>query len=358
MVTSHVFPNSLSPDTTVVIDVGGRYGPHPTWKTFDGTLLYVIFEPDIHEANRLAQCLKTANSINCRRVYIERCAIGNKDGKINLNFSTNRAMSTSLNRILVDPAISNRSVTTGGSESDSATSQEVTVERLDTWVTKAPALSTRVDFLKIDTEGTELEVLQGATKQLDHGVLGVRCEVTFAKVYDEHLTGTFRSVSAFLEEKDFLLLNLDYHGQGHRYSNFVRADSRYGVLVDCDAVFCSSWQRLLSLHVNNNHFEQALSVLKYVTFLFNNNAADLALYCLANEYSVAALSAARNQLEEVQLYRYARNICQHHFYKLKWDPSQFVHDHQNFFGRVFGTELKTGTAYNEDVDLNPFFLCA
>ena len=39
--------------TTTVIDAGGRYGKHPTWKPFRGELAYHMFEPDAVEAERL-----------------------------------------------------------------------------------------------------------------------------------------------------------------------------------------------------------------------------------------------------------------------------------------------------------------
>jgi hypothetical protein len=42
-----------SESTTVVIDVGGRYGMHPSWSGFAGDLLYLAFEPDPQEAERL-----------------------------------------------------------------------------------------------------------------------------------------------------------------------------------------------------------------------------------------------------------------------------------------------------------------
>jgi len=38
---------------TIVIDAGGRFGVHPSWKKFDGELSYHMFEPDDIEADRL-----------------------------------------------------------------------------------------------------------------------------------------------------------------------------------------------------------------------------------------------------------------------------------------------------------------
>jgi hypothetical protein len=41
------------------------------------------------------------------------------------------------------------------------------------------------DFLSIDTQGSEYEVLQGAQNALDSSVLAVHCEVEFCPLYKE-----------------------------------------------------------------------------------------------------------------------------------------------------------------------------
>ena len=40
-------------DTTIVADIGARYGMHPSWNGYDAPLRYIAFEPDTEEANRL-----------------------------------------------------------------------------------------------------------------------------------------------------------------------------------------------------------------------------------------------------------------------------------------------------------------
>ena len=45
-------------DLTIVVDVGARYGMHPSWRDFDGELLYLAVEPDAEEAARLRSTMK------------------------------------------------------------------------------------------------------------------------------------------------------------------------------------------------------------------------------------------------------------------------------------------------------------
>lgn len=76
---------------TTVIDAGGRYGLHPTWKPFTGELDYYSFEPDPEEARRLkAKYAHRANEIK----IIDR-AVAEKDGKLKIALFRNRAMSSS-----------------------------------------------------------------------------------------------------------------------------------------------------------------------------------------------------------------------------------------------------------------------
>ena len=71
----------------------------------------------------------------------------------------------------------------------------------------------RIDLLKIDTEGFELEVLQGAGKMLDDGSISfIYAEVGFQSQNTRN-TG-FKELIHFLEPKGFLfyaLYQLDAH---------------------------------------------------------------------------------------------------------------------------------------------------
>src|SRR5437667_7659206 len=77
--------------TTRVIDAGGRYGLHPTWKPFRGELEYYLFEPDPAEAERLSQ----KYSRRASEIKVIGRAVGQKNGKLTIHFFRNRAMSSS-----------------------------------------------------------------------------------------------------------------------------------------------------------------------------------------------------------------------------------------------------------------------
>jgi hypothetical protein len=73
---------------------------------------------------------------------------------------------------------------------------------------------TEIHMLKIDTQGTELDILRSGTKVLEH-VLCIRIEVEFAAVYDQQ--ALFSDVDAFLRDRDFQFWGLcESHSWRHR----------------------------------------------------------------------------------------------------------------------------------------------
>ena len=67
---------------------------------------------------------------------------------------------------------------------------------------------TTVDFLKIDTQGTELLVLKGASQLLDDKKIGlIKVEAQFATMYRNQ--SGFEAIDLFLTQKGYTLLSLD-----------------------------------------------------------------------------------------------------------------------------------------------------
>jgi hypothetical protein len=77
---------------------------------------------------------------------------------------------------------------------------EVDVVRLEDWLIKNAV--GRVDFLWIDTQGAELDILRNAGTILD-SVKVVHLEVSVMELYEG--SALFNEVRAFLEEKGFVV---------------------------------------------------------------------------------------------------------------------------------------------------------
>lgn len=79
------------------------------------------------------------------------------------------------------------------------------VVEMDTLDSQVELRGFRPDFLKIDVQGTELDVLAGAERALEH-VVGVEVEVEFVPTYEGQ--ALFSDIDPFLRERGFELFDL------------------------------------------------------------------------------------------------------------------------------------------------------
>jgi len=100
---------------------------------------------------------------------------------------------------------------------------EVDSWTLDQWITEN-ARSLRIELLKLDVQGSELEVLQGASVTLKNDLLLVWTEIEFVELYEN--AANYLEVASFMKEFGFDLFQL---------YDLVMADD--GQLVYGDALF-------------------------------------------------------------------------------------------------------------------------
>lgn len=204
---------------TVVLDAGARYGIHPTWKNFGGELRYIMFEPDLEESTRLR-----AKYLNNSSVQVEATALGDRKGQSVMHVLCHHGQSS---LFAPNPGSSWFAQTRPG-EGELVAEYLADITTIDEYCAEHDISP---DFLKSDTEGSELLVLTGAKQQLDK-FLGIRCETQFEQVFLG--APTFADIFALLTSHGFTLLNLDYNGRGSP-SNKYYAGERYGVLTGTDA---------------------------------------------------------------------------------------------------------------------------
>ena len=320
----------------VVIDAGGRYGLHPTWKRYDGELDYYLFEPDLQEANRLIQKYKKRTA----EVRVEAMALGAKSGDLKINILRNKAMSTSTVRNPVSALFTGER----RQEVDTVDVINVPMVTIDEY---ADENNLNVDFLKLDTEGSEYEILNGSTKQLERNILGVRSEVAFDHIFQGK--EIFSDIHALMLQKGFFLLNLDYLGQGDYQREEVAASGRFGILTACDAV----WLRRFESFLDQKGAEKdaILKVLKVAAFCFHNFAPDVALKLLLDARRIYHYSF--KEFSQSKLYGGLDNLVHRHFYRLKWQPGQSLKNNQKIYFDIFEKEMKVMNEYMESLELNP-----
>lgn len=188
-------PTPWSKQTLVYVDVGARGGPPSHWLKLTEQIDYICFEPDPLEAESLRRFFDSRGEFEA---LVIAKALGSHRGTVSLNLtrfppasSVLQPNHSLLRNFEIHPLLE--------------TAHRVTVP-IDTLDAQLHATSNDCDFLKIDVQGYELEVLQGAEKALEKSC-GCELEVSFIEIYrDQPL---FAEIDSFMRARGFFLADLE-----------------------------------------------------------------------------------------------------------------------------------------------------
>ncbi len=183
----------LLQDPLVVVDVGCRWGFAQAWERLGDQAIIVGFDPDEAECGRLADSYR-ANS----QVRLVPKGLGSRPGQATL-YITEDPGGCSLFPSVPD-VVERHPDLSGGRVTGTA---EVAVTTLDDWLV-AEGME-RVDVVKIDTQGSELGVLEGARRALA-SVRAIEVEVEFNELYVD--VPLFSEIDRFLRQAGFVLWRL------------------------------------------------------------------------------------------------------------------------------------------------------
>ena len=173
----------------VVIDVGVQGGAHPRWHLLGDYLIFHGFDA----IKEVVEELTRRNSKVSNKTF-HWLAIGNEDGEREFYFNPVNPTNSSFYQFYFQAA-------------GPAQARKVPVRKLDTLLRDGVVPS--ADFLKVDVEGFEAQVFQGATEMLANGVLGVEAETNFftsGTCPDSH----FALVQAALLRSGLVLFDLGF----------------------------------------------------------------------------------------------------------------------------------------------------
>lgn len=158
-------------DVDMVLDVGANVGQFGSdLRSFGYTGGIVSFEPLSSAYNTLK---KTSSKDDLWQVH-PRCAIGNCEGEIEINISGNSVSSSVLSMTNAHSSVCERSVYIGAERTRICTLDSVSEQYLK---------KTNNSILKIDTQGYEWQVLEGASETLKQ-MKGVICESSLLPLYE------------------------------------------------------------------------------------------------------------------------------------------------------------------------------
>jgi FkbM family methyltransferase len=223
------FYSDFEQSPLVLVDVGASGGLQPKWSRAARFLRVVEFEPDKDEFQRLV----ATGAGNMRRVL--NTALYKRQGMLPFYRTRDRQWSSILkpNHRVLDkfPHSEGHDIEQVG---------EIEVSPLDQQLTQADIQD--VDVLKLDTQGSELFILEGAQQTLSR-VFTVEVEVEFVPLYEDQ--PLFSDVEAFLKRFGFQLFDLNSRYWKRKAGK--DCGNPKGQLVCADALFLRTSESFLSM---------------------------------------------------------------------------------------------------------------
>jgi len=211
------------PRKLIYCDVGARWGIGEPWNKIKSIIESICFEPDKDEY----ELLNKKKSVN-EKIY--QCALYKNQGSVEFNLTKSRGCSSiykpsakkikrypDAGRFVIDKIIN------------------VETSTLDD-LYKQKKLN-NMDFIKIDIQGAELDVLIGGEKFIKDNVVGVEVEIEFIQLYENQ--PLFSDVDSFIRNSFGLELQ-DLRKSYWKYSDGIHVGATKGQLVFGDALYLRS----------------------------------------------------------------------------------------------------------------------
>jgi FkbM family methyltransferase len=178
----------------VLVDVGARGGLRQHWEPVKPHLHLIGFEPDPREYEVLAR-----QTTSDRTIRFLPTALHSERATLELHIARDRGLTSIFrpNRPFLDTF-------PDASRFDTIDVQRVEADSLDAIVRRETIED--VDFMKVDTQGSELFILRGASSTLRSQMVGVEVEAEFAPVYQDQ--PLFADVDAYMRGAGFVLFDL------------------------------------------------------------------------------------------------------------------------------------------------------
>ena len=311
-----------------LIDIGARGGMQRPWNQFHETqLCYYGFDADTEECKRLNSKNRPGKSVT----YFP-FAVSDKDSTETLYLTQEEGCSS-----FYKP---NHSYIKKFYFSENWDIKKTIPLQTRTLKKIFDENNVKPEFLKIDTQGTELKILKGAGQYLD-SVLGLEIEVEFVQWYEKQFL--FHEVDAFVREKGFELYDLNRYWASR--VNMKQHTAKRGQLIFADAIYFRSIESFYSLNYSSKK-EKKEKLIKIIAILVLYGFFDVAIEYMHHPgvpFNETEIKTLENTINNLSAYP-------------KWQILLLNNKFANVFGRIllhlgnlFLFKTKTlgwGTDYN------------
>lgn len=273
-VISELMAKELASSNLVVADVGAAYGTDSRWHPVENLTQFVTFEPD----TRSQDYTTTKKTVNFAT------GLSNEKGQ-NLLYLTKLPAASSLYPINSEQI--QNFATREWHEIVGSTLIEL--DTLDNCLANRPEL--KPDFLKVDVEGADLDVLKGGLNTLENSIMGLQIEVSFIERHKG--APFFRETDAFLQERGFALFILSReHWLRH---NLVYGANSYPQLIWGDAVYFLNKEKFLEKLKSVESKQKTELLVKYLVILLAYGVHDYAIEVVDDVFSQSLISETSAQ---------------------------------------------------------------
>ena len=243
------FKKILDQKKLTFVDIGASIQIIPRWKRIHkDNLNYILFEPNKNEIKKLK-----LNKKYYSKYKIYESALSNKKQNINLNI-TKGIYQTSV----LKPNMKFLNQFRNADRYQITNKIKIKANKLDSFKIKD------VDFIKIDTQGYNYEILEGSIKTLKD-TLGVETEVEFTNLYTNQKL--FGEINKILIKNNFDFIDFTVLKRWNRYNN-----SNYGQCIFGNSLFLKKPRLILNLDKKK--------IIKYISICVLYNKFDLANYVI------------------------------------------------------------------------------
>jgi FkbM family methyltransferase len=270
----------------IIADVGAAGGPDPRWAPAGDAARFVVFEPDARSqaltAPRIAKVFTTGLAAAPGRQTLHLTRLPQASSIYEINAER-----------MDDFAIREWLEVVGRTD--------IELDTLDACFADAPHLAP--DFIKIDVEGADLDVLRGGARVIERHVMGVQVETSFLERHRR--APLFGEIDAHLRARGFDLFHLACERWTRR--NLVHGANSRPQVVWADAVYFLSRPAFLDRLAAAPADRRAALTAKFLVALLAYGAHDYALEIVEATASLIPRRVAdalrQCVLESVESYR-------------------------------------------------------